>query len=161
MSATTIRKALGTLQDDPDQGQAWSELADAVGFHGAEEPLAPAGDLGMDDTELAGLLEAARHAHDTRGEFDAVARLLEMEVALAHGTGGKVQLATQLAHVLHDQVMDDARAVAAYRRLLAMRPGDPAATEAIEASEAKGQRWSDIVLRYEEEARGASDPKLK
>jgi hypothetical protein len=125
MSAKTIRKALGTLQDDPDHAQAWSELAEAVGFKGVTGPLAAAADVGMPDDELARLLEAARRAHQTSGEFDAVARILEMEVSLSHGTARRASLEGELARVLNEEVLDDVGAVAAYRRLLEMRPGIP------------------------------------
>src|ERR1700722_3285700 len=124
MSAKTIRKALGTLQDDPEHAEAWKELADAVGFVGVDKPLAQKDDLGMDRGELAKLLEAARRAHETRGEGDAVARILEMEVSAAHGTERQASLEAELARVLDQDVIDDERAVAAYQRLLVLRPDD-------------------------------------
>jgi len=160
MSAKTIRKALGTLQDDPDHAKAWIELAEALGFGGVEHGLAAA-DVGMAADELAKLLEAARRAHEVRGEYDAVGRILEMEVSLSHGTGRRASLEAELARVLNDEVIDDAGAVAAYRRLLELRPGDPKAEEAIEQSEAKKARWTDLVTRYQHEAKGASDAPFK
>jgi golgin subfamily B member 1 len=161
MSAKTIRKALGTLQDDPDHAEAWGDLAEALGFKGVEGPLAPDEDLGMDRAELAKLLEAARRAHGARGEDDAVARLLEMEIAAANGTERQTSLEAELARVLDQDVLDDAHAVASYRRLLALRPGDPVAEEAIEKSEAKGARWADLVARYVQEATAATEVALK
>ena len=71
MSAQTIRTALGLLQDDPDLEAAWNDLQDAV--------TAP--DTGMSPEELAKLLRHARRAHASRAEWDAVTRLLELEVA--------------------------------------------------------------------------------
>jgi tetratricopeptide (TPR) repeat protein len=161
MSAKTIRKALGTLQDDPDHAEAWADLAEALGFKGADSPLLPKEDVEMESAELASLLEAARRAHARRREDDAVARILEMEVAAANGTDHQASLESELAHVLDEDVLDDARAVASYRRLLALRPGDPLAEEAIAKSEAKAGRWSDLVARYVEEATAATDMALK
>jgi tetratricopeptide (TPR) repeat protein len=160
MSAKTIRKALGTLQDDPDHAKAWSELAEAVGFKGVDQPLAAA-DVGMSRDELASLLEAARHAHQIRGEYDAVARILEMEVSLAHGTDREATLETERARVLNDEVLDDGGAVAAYMRLLELRPNDTTAEEAIEQSEARRGRWADLVTRYVQEAKSAVDAPFK
>ena len=163
MSAKTIRKALGTLQDDPDHAQAWTELAEALGFTSVDAALsqAPPADLGMTLDELAKLLEAARRAHEMRREYDAVARILELEVAVAHGTEKEAALEAERARVLDDEVMDDARAVSAYERLLKLRPGDVAAEEAIEESTAKRARWADLVSRYVQEAKAAGEGAFK
>jgi tetratricopeptide (TPR) repeat protein len=161
MSAKTIRKALGTLQDDPDHEEAWGDLAEALGFQGVTSPLAPREAIELDGAELGKLLESARRAHGSRGEDDAVARMLEIEVAAAHGTDRQAALEAELARVLDRDVLDDARAIASYRRLLLLRPGDPAAEEAIEKSEAMAARWADLVARYVQEATAATDAGLK
>src|SRR5580704_9942243 len=100
MSAKTIRKALGTLQDDPDHEEAWGDLAEALGFKGVSSPLAARENPDLDGAELAKLLEAARRAHGARGEDDAVARILEIEVAAANGTDRQATLEAELARVL-------------------------------------------------------------
>ncbi len=162
MSAKTIRKALGTLQDDPEQAQAWTELADALGFTAANQPLAAASPGGLPPPELAALLQAARNAHQVRREYDAVARLLEMEIALAQGTPAEVTLQAELARVLDEELFDDSRAVPAYKRLLELDPGDTSGAEgAIERCERKAQRWSDLVAKYAQEAKSATDPSFK
>ena len=69
MSATTIKSALGLLQDDPDHNAAWTELRREVGASSE-----------MSAGELANLLDAARRAHGGRGEVEAVARLLQIEI---------------------------------------------------------------------------------
>ena len=63
MSANTIRNALGVLQDEPDNEQAWNELRSALGYAGADGTVDP-GEMGA--SELASLLEAARRAHEMR-----------------------------------------------------------------------------------------------
>jgi tetratricopeptide (TPR) repeat protein len=161
MSAKTIRKALGTLQDDPDHARAWTELAEALGFTSVDAPLSPGADPGMTLEELAKLLEAARRAHEMRREYDAVARILEFEVAVAHGTEKEAALEVERARVLDDEVLDDARAVSAYQRLQRLRPQDSAAEEAIEKSAAKRARWADLVSRYVQEAKGAGEGAFK
>ena len=60
MSAKTIRNALGVLQDEPDNEQAWSDLRETLGFSSEEGTVDP-GELGAE--ELGDLLEAARKAH--------------------------------------------------------------------------------------------------
>ena len=85
MSAKTIKSALGLLQDDPENAEAWQQLRVEL-----------QGDAGMPADELRKLLEAARRAHEARREYDAVARLLEMEVDAAKGTSHEVELLADL-----------------------------------------------------------------
>ncbi len=146
MSAKTIKSALGVLQDDPDQEKAWQALRDDVGG---------GGDMIADD--LRRLLEAARRAHDARREYDAVARLLGIEAEAARGTPREAELVAELARTLDENLLDDEGARGAYQRLLALRPEDTDAQEAIERSEAKRGKWSDLVDRYVQEAHGSGD----
>ena len=157
MSANTIRNALGVLQDEPDNEQAWNELRSALGYAGADGTVDP-GEMGA--SELASLLEAARRAHEMRREYEAVADLLEIEAALATGER-EAELALELARVRDDVLLDDAGALAAYRRVLALRPGDVGAEEAIERSEVKRGRWKDLAQKYFTEAKSANDPAFK
>lgn len=157
MSANTIHGALGVLQDDPDNEAAWAELREALGFTTDEGTVDP-GDLGAD--ELARLLEAARRAHEMRREYDAVASLLEIEAALATGPR-EAELVAELARVRDELLLDDEGGVAAYKRLLGLRPGDAEALEAVERAEAKRTKWKDLVSRYSDEAKNANDPSFK
>ncbi len=150
MSAKTIKSALGLLQDDPENGQAWQQLREEV-----------ASDHGMAREELAKLLEAARRAHDARREAEAVAKLLEVEVDVARGTDREADLLAELARTLDEDLLDDERARAAYERLLSVRPSDTQATEAIERSDAKRSKWRDLADRYVEEAHGTGDPAFR
>src|SRR6202000_1637424 len=117
-----------------------------------------AGDPGMAHAELTKLLEAARRAHEARREDDAVARRLGIEVDAAQGTPRELELLTELARVLDEELLDDARARDVYDRVLTLRPGDSDAAEAKERSEAKRAKWRDLVDRYAHEASRAADP---
>jgi len=170
MSASTIRKALGTLQDDSDHAQAWAELEAAIGFVSASKPLTPpegspaldpSGDPAMSHAELVSLVEAAKHEHEIRGEDDAVARLLAILASLAHGTDGEAEVQAELARVLDERVADDQRSALAYARLLELRPGDATAEEALERSQAKRGKWAELVTKYVDEARNTEDSAFK
>ena len=141
MSAKTIKSALGLLQDDPDSTEAWQEL-----LHQVEGPH------GMGPEELAALLEAARRAYETRREYEAVGKLLEIELVAARGTPREPVLLAELARILDEELLDDAAARAAYERLLALKPDDEAAAEALERSAAKRAKWRDLLERYVQEA---------
>lgn len=150
MSIETIRMALGRLQDDPDDEAAWDELAEAV--------TAPSG-LSQDEVER--LLGLARARHEQRREWGPVARLLELEIALSQGSPVEVPMQAELARIYHEELVDVERGRATYNRLLQLRPGDPTATEAIEADEEKAARWREIVSRYVAEAESASEDTFK
>jgi tetratricopeptide (TPR) repeat protein len=150
MSAKTIKSALGLLQDDPDQTQAWQQLRAEV-----------EGDPGMDPEELGKLLEAARRAHEGRRETDAVGRMLAVEAAAARGGPRESDLVAELARVRDEELLDDPGAREAYELLTALRPGDLSAAEAVERADAKRSKWKDLVDRYTQEAGGAPDPAFR
>ena len=135
MSAQKIRAALGLLQDDPDNEASYNDLVEAV--------TSP--DAGMSPGELRALLESARHAHEMRREWDAVARLLELEIGLQAGTPVEFAMQFELARVFEDELFDDERAMGAYRRLQQLRPDDPTASEAIEPGTSKRRKWKELV----------------
>src|SRR6185312_12730239 len=103
MSANTIKGTLGRLQDDPDSIASWQELARAV-----------ESDPGMNVDELGKLLEAARKAHEGRREYEAVGRLLEIELVAARGSGRERTLLAEQARILDEELMDDVGAQAVY-----------------------------------------------
>ncbi|RYE95156.1 MAG: tetratricopeptide repeat protein [Myxococcales bacterium] len=151
MSAQTIRTALGQLQDDPDLESAWNELQDAVT---APEP-------GLTPDELSKLLESARQVHESRREWEAVARLLELETALAGGKPNEIAFLAEQARVFNDEQFDSMRALPVYRRMAALRPDDETVTEAIERIEANRGRWRDVVARFVEDAAESDEPAFR
>jgi tetratricopeptide (TPR) repeat protein len=140
MSVETIRVALGRLQDDPENETAWNELAEAV--------TAP----GVANADVERLLGAARARHEQRREWAAVARLLELEIAFVGGTAVEAPMQAELARIYQDELVEADKAVAAYNRLKAIRPGDPTAEEALDNDEAKRAKWRDLITRYVSEA---------
>ncbi len=157
MSANTIRNALGVLQDDPDNEDAWGNLREALGFSPEEGTANPVDTGGLD---VGQFLEAARKAHEMRREHEAVANLLEMEAALASGDR-KVTLLSELGRVRDDLLFDDAGALSAYANVLAIRPEETDATEAVARIEAKRTKWKELGQRYVQEAKTAGDPSFK
>ncbi|HEU4410540.1 MAG TPA: tetratricopeptide repeat protein [Polyangiaceae bacterium] len=147
MRATAIRTALGQLQDDPERESAWTELEDAL--------TSPGG--GMDGAETLGLFEAARRAQARRGEWAAVARLLELEAAAWPQRAQNLALWAELGRVYTDELLDDERARHAYGRLLELAPDDETARAAKEALEDERARWSELSERAQAEASAAHD----
>ena len=160
MTTSQIQSALGVLQDEPDNEQAWTDLRTVLGYSRTNHEPRVTG-TSMDRGDLASLLEAARRAHEMRREYDAVAQLLEIEVALASGTPQQADLVAELARLRDDILLDDTGALAAYRQLLALRPGDTEAEEAVERTEIKRSKWKDLAQRYFVEAKSANDLAFK
>src|SRR6476620_7282728 len=150
MSAKKIRAALGQLQDDADNEASWNDLFEAV-----TSPEAGGAQ------ELRTLLESARRGHEMRREWDAVAKLLELEAGLNAGTPVEFAMQFELARVFEDELFDDESATKTYKRLLELRPGDPTAEEAIERGESKRKKWKDLFERYLEEADQTTDDTFK
>lgn len=147
MDSREIRTALGKLQAEPDTEEAWAALKAAAASEG--------GDLSRE--ECLALFEAAREEHARRGEWFAVARLLEIATSLAAGTEQEADLVALHAKVLSDELYDDDGAGICYLRLLELRPGDLGATTAIEESESRRRRQQELVASYLAEAERATD----
>jgi len=83
MDSQTIRTTLGLLQEDPENETGWASLREAS--------LVAEGDLSLGD--LLNLFAAAREQYRARGEWDAVARLLEIGADVAEPDELPAQLA--------------------------------------------------------------------
>ena len=147
MDSQTIRTLLGKIQAEPDSEASYQELAFAV--------KEPAGDLSAE--ELSRLLDAAREKHAERGEWFAVAALLEVAVAAAGSTERERELVALQAKVLRDELFDEDGAEIAYLRLLELAPGDQSATQGVEEADSKRKRYPELLKGYLEEAESAQD----
>ncbi len=147
MDSQTIREALGLLQNNPDDQDGWQILAEAI----AEAD----GDLSASD--LLHLLDAARQKHVERGEWEAVARLLEFETRQAAGTDLEVSLLIEHARVLGEELLEEAAAVGVLKRVQEARPDNTDAVAALEANAEKSANWKTLAANYSSEAEGAQD----
>ena len=162
MSQSTIRNALGQLQDDPDRAEAWAKIRDALGVDAAGTALSLPKEFAGKEAELASLLERpSRRRRHACGEHEAVGDLLAIEALLAKGTDREADLVAELGRVRDEEVLDEAGARAAYERLLELRPGDPKSEEFIETSDAKRAKWAEIVAKYVDEAKQSVDSGFK
>lgn len=153
MSDEAIRRALGVLQDDADDEQAFADLRSALDLAGGG-PEAGRGDA------LA-LLGAARRAHAARGEWGAVADLLGLEAELARGTELEADRLEELVRVEDEERFDDVAARDARTRLRALRPDDERLARAAEDAEVRRTKWREMADRFLAEAREAGDDGLR
>ena len=151
MDSQTIRTALGTLQAIPDSNEAWTALRNAAKASG--------GDLSTD--ELLRLLDSARDKHESRGEWAAVAGILDIASQVTENTPREAEALTAQAKVLGNEMFDDDGAAVCYLRLLEIDPGNSVAKAAIAESEQKRQRFAELAATYATEAEQASDDVYK
>lgn len=151
MDSRELRTALGKLQVEPDAEPAWTALREAVSR--------PAGDLSPE--ECLHLLQAARNEHAQRGEWFAVAHLLEIAASIASGSEQEADLVALQAKVLSEELYDDDGAGICYLRLLELRPDYTGANSAIEESQTRRRRQHELVEGYLEEAERGTDDVYK
>ncbi|HEY3235290.1 MAG TPA: tetratricopeptide repeat protein, partial [Polyangiaceae bacterium] len=147
MDSQTIRAALGKLQADPDSAEDWEALRAAAQDKEGK----------LSSESLIRLLEAARERHAERGEWEAVAQLLDVEAKATAGTPGEAELLMEQARVASEQLFDEEAASVLYYQLLELRPEHPEATAALDEAEGKRGRYEELCATYLEEAKSAPD----
>ena len=116
MSLDKIRTALASLQEDPENQLAWTNIEDAV-----------TGDAGADAVRE---LEMSRVWHERLRSWPVVARLLAYEVELDEPViAGAKQL--ELARIYHEELLRDDMAASAYSRAKELKPDEPKISEAL------------------------------
>lgn len=146
MDSQTVRTALGTLQANPD-AEAWGLLTEGL--------ASQEGDLGLD--ESLELLDAARLRHAERGEWNAVARLLELSAQLTRGEPREASYWKAHAQVVSADLFDEDAAAASLIRLLELEPSDAEAASQLEEAQERRGRWAELASTYAAEAETASD----
>ncbi|HSU38800.1 MAG TPA: hypothetical protein VLJ38_04500, partial [Polyangiaceae bacterium] len=151
MDSQTIRTVLGKLQGEPDTEASWSLLRSAVSE--------PGGDLSKD--ELQRLLTAARERHAARGEWEAVAQLLEIAVGAAAGTDAELGLLREQAQVQKQHLFDDEAAAVTYLHVFELDPKDQDASREVDELETKRGHSAELAQKYLDEIPQASDDAYK
>src|SRR6185503_8032388 len=107
--------------------------------------------------ELIRLLGAASAKHKQRGEWEAVAALLELEADAVAGSAREHDVLLELARVSGEELLDDEAAIAAYARILEAQLDHPQASQALEETEGKRAKWQELAATYLAEAEQAPD----
>lgn len=151
MSALTVSNYLGMLQDNPH---------DATAYEGLKEAIASKDAARIGESPLR-LIELARGRHEQRGEHQASAWLIDVEIGMSDDDPDfQLALLKELGRVRAEELMDSAGAIEAYSLAQSLREEDDTA-EQIEQLEAAEKSWREIADRFVTEAEDASDPSLK
>lgn len=158
MASLTVGNYLGMLQEDPEAKDALDGLAALLGDG---ESSAASGTVPAPD-ETVRLLEAARSAHEQRGEFLAAAHLLELEANLHRAEPDfEATLRMELGRIYAEELLNDEAAKTAYARVLELRPNDPEVEDLLEQMAQAADNWRKLSKRFVDEAQEASDATLK
>ncbi len=149
MSAEKIHEALELLRDNPEHDHAWAIIEEAVT------------DPGDRRQELVRALEEARMQHERFRDWSAVARLLELEIALVEDPNVASPKQAELGRVCHEELLESERAIAAYQQALELRPEHAETVEALSQIQAAEAKWSETVERCLVEALGGDDPVVR
>lgn len=143
---------LGILRDDPEDSAAYEAL----------KALASQRDTARLGEQPVRLLEAARQAHEAKGELSAVAGLIEIEALLVDDDPGfGARLWKELGRLRAEELLDAEGARAAYDKAFEMLPDDPEVEEAVKRLDQSARSWRKFAKRFIEEANGATDIALK
>src|SRR5262245_54474112 len=143
---------LATLEHDPDDLEALAGL----------KRLAQERDSERLGAEPIRTLESARQAHELRGEYATVARLIEIEVELVDNDRGfAASLWKELGRLRSEFLLDGAGATAAYTRAAELKSDDHEVQEALKRLEQAESSWKKFAKRFVEEAESAPDLSLK
>jgi hypothetical protein len=122
-----LSSLLAVLEHDPDDAQALAALA------GAARGSAP----DVRATRFA----AARKVLAGRGRPDAVVALIDIELANTGEQDKQIDLLLEKGMILEGELLDVAAARAAFDQVIAMRPGDSMAKEAIDDLDVSAKNW--------------------
>jgi tetratricopeptide (TPR) repeat protein len=138
---------LAALDSDPDDVAALAGLT-------AQAPGAAA-----DPSALVALADARKSLRE-RNRLDVVARLYDVEVGAIAEPARKADLLLEKGTLLEDELLDERAAVACFREVLSLRPGDETATETLQQIEEERDNWEKFAGKYLDEASGSTDRQL-
>jgi tetratricopeptide (TPR) repeat protein len=110
--------------------------------------------------EVKSALASTRRALYERGAIETAARLLDLELDVADENGERASLLLERGQLLVGDMLDDQAAEASFREVLALRPGDEAAQEALDQIEMERGNWRKFVQKNLDEADVSTDRAL-
>jgi tetratricopeptide (TPR) repeat protein len=141
-----LSSLLAVLENDPDDVQAREALVGAARTSPADARA----------TRFA----AARKVLGSKGRPDAVVHLLDAELAATDNIDRRVDLLIEKGMVLDDELLDVPAARAAFREVVAMRPNDTMAQEALAELDVAASNWQKFANKFLQEASASTDRSL-
>nr|MBA3820106.1 tetratricopeptide repeat protein [Deltaproteobacteria bacterium] len=134
---------LVVLENDPDDAQAMAALAEAA-------RLAPP------DLRTSRFV-AARKVLAIKARPDTIVQLLDIELAVTESVDAQIDLLLEKGLILDGELLDVPAARATFERVLALRPDESMAKEAIAELDVAAQNWEKFATKYVQEANASTD----
>ena len=131
-----FQQYLAILDSDPVDDRVLDAIEAALAADGA-----------ADAPETRDALDQARRSLHDRGELDMVARLFDMEIAATGDAGRQADLLTDKGHLCAGDLLDDEGAVACFRQVMALRPDDETARDALDQMDMERENWRKFVQK--------------
>ena len=147
MKPEAIVNLLGQLQSDPDAPQLWEALVEAL----------TSADRKITNQELEQLVTSGMAQHKERGEWTAVAHLLEIALSITEDEARCQAYIEELALVCDAHLFSSANAERTWQLLLQRAPNHPGATAALAEIAERRATWQQMSRNYVQEAQAASD----
>ena len=138
-----LSSLLAVLEHDPDDAQALEALS------GAARTTAP--------DVRASRYAQARKVLAGRGRPDAVVALIDSELANTGELDKKIDLLLEKGMILDGELLDVTDARVAFDQVIALRPNDTMAREAIEELDVAAKNWKKFAEKYVKEASASTD----
>lgn len=152
-----FQQYLTILDSDPEDARALGALEAALAASAASLPASSVSGGIAEAADTRAALERARKSLYERGELDTVARLLDMELAVAQEPDHRADLLLEKGQLCASDLLDDEGAVACLREVLSLRPEDETAQESLDQMDMERENWRKFVDKNLAEAEASTD----
>src|SRR5262245_4559072 len=133
-----IISALALLEAEPDNADALAQLAALAqgGGNGHGRGAEQAAEL-----PIRRALTESRRIHRERGDYELVARLIDLELGWETDKGRQADLYFEKGKILADELLREKEAIASFERVLELRPEDAGAEETLSTIRLVRDNW--------------------
>jgi tetratricopeptide (TPR) repeat protein len=101
-----------------------------------------------------------RHLWRERGQYEALIQLLDIEIEITRDPDRQADLLLEKGEVLKGDLLEESAAIACFDRVLALRPSDATAQEALQQMQLISENWQRFIRKYVDEASASTDRQL-
>ncbi len=146
-----IQSLISILEHDASNEEAVHSLEEAVTSDEALENV----------SAVIEELEVSWKRLVSAGRFGTACRVMDIELVLVEDPESEARLLRECARILDEELFDQRAALEKLKQLVVVAPEDTESIGKIESMESERGNWSEIVEKFEEQAKEATEPSLK